>query len=697
MANVEALNQLKLKVSPHLLTETEAGHFVAKNPLHKTYLQLGGDEKALLQMLDGERTVGDILQVYYETKGSLPFKTLYNLIAALHLKHFFADEPSELLDELVGGDARKKNRWMVFISGIFVNIPPLQILKYLSPLFIIFCNPFVQGAILVDFLVFLFTASPVHHVNVFQVSGSYVNGILLAYGSLIALLSLRAVFRAAAVWAAGCDVNAIGIRILPGLIYLDANTDDIVMAGRKQTARMQLSGLMSPLLGASSYGIASVFMPSPPGAALLVQFMAVLLLFIQASPHFRSDLVCLLDALFKIPQLDRHAQSYLRKKFFSRIFSKESVVEKNEKFLIVLSTFGFMWLYGGFLMFTSSVADQAYFLVRDFKPASHTDKIAMGFLAANLIFPILVFISFFTVMLATNIYHSLSNIIRRSRLQNKRRLGSAEFSQDEALSLFAQNPIFAQHTLEEQKELAGLVKSSTYKPGETVIVQGEPGDAFYVILEGTVEVVHEELSGVEKHLDFLTDGDSFGEIALLEHVTRTATVRAVKPTRVLRLEKEPFERFVADSEEKRKRLTDWIRFYSKLHKSPLFHEMSPGQMLQIMEKVSKQPAHQGDVIIHQGETGDKFYIIASGQFQVSHQKNGAEEIITSLGEGDYFGDVALLKGVKRTATVRALTDGVLFTLTSGDFLDVVRRNLQFGLLLENVAEARLAKAGNRKN
>ena len=104
MANVEALNQLKLKTAPYILKETEPGHFVAKNPRNYTYVQLNENEKALFQMLDGSRTVGDILQFHYETKGTLPFKTLYNLIASLHLKQFFEDEPSEFLNELVGKD-----------------------------------------------------------------------------------------------------------------------------------------------------------------------------------------------------------------------------------------------------------------------------------------------------------------------------------------------------------------------------------------------------------------------------------------------------------------------------------------------------------------------------------------------------------------------------------------------------------------
>ena len=76
---------------------------------------------------------------------------------------------------------------------------------------------------------------------------------------------------------------------------------------------------------------------------------------------------------------------------------------------------------------------------------------------------------------------------------------------------------------------------STAPAGEEVIVQGEHGDRFFLIEDGEVEVFE---NGVFRRNE--GPGESFGEIALLHDVPRTATVRATAPTRLLALEREQF-------------------------------------------------------------------------------------------------------------------------------------------------------------
>jgi CRP-like cAMP-binding protein len=76
-----------------------------------------------------------------------------------------------------------------------------------------------------------------------------------------------------------------------------------------------------------------------------------------------------------------------------------------------------------------------------------------------------------------------------------------------------------------------------YKDGEVIIHQGSTGDSMYVIQGGRVEVVQHSDSGEEQHLAFLERGDFFGEMAVFEKETRSATVRASGEARVLRIDK----------------------------------------------------------------------------------------------------------------------------------------------------------------
>jgi ABC-2 type transport system ATP-binding protein len=76
--------------------------------------------------------------------------------------------------------------------------------------------------------------------------------------------------------------------------------------------------------------------------------------------------------------------------------------------------------------------------------------------------------------------------------------------------------------------------------GQTLVRQGEIGDRFYVIVNGSVEVIRTEPDGTERQLAVLGRGDVFGEIALIRHQPRNATVRALTPCLLLTLDQQPF-------------------------------------------------------------------------------------------------------------------------------------------------------------
>jgi CRP-like cAMP-binding protein len=72
-----------------------------------------------------------------------------------------------------------------------------------------------------------------------------------------------------------------------------------------------------------------------------------------------------------------------------------------------------------------------------------------------------------------------------------------------------------------------------------VVTQGDPGDAFYVIARGEVEIVAADAVG-ERRMRTLGEGEYFGELALLGDAPRSATVRTLQPTELLRLGRDDF-------------------------------------------------------------------------------------------------------------------------------------------------------------
>jgi CRP-like cAMP-binding protein len=96
-------------------------------------------------------------------------------------------------------------------------------------------------------------------------------------------------------------------------------------------------------------------------------------------------------------------------------------------------------------------------------------------------------------------------------------------------------PVFAPLPLATTEGLARRLKSIDVSAGTDVITQGQAGDRFYLIADGEVEIWQDGVL-----LRRQGPGESFGEIALLRQVPRTATVRASRDTHLLAVDREPF-------------------------------------------------------------------------------------------------------------------------------------------------------------
>jgi CRP-like cAMP-binding protein len=89
-------------------------------------------------------------------------------------------------------------------------------------------------------------------------------------------------------------------------------------------------------------------------------------------------------------------------------------------------------------------------------------------------------------------------------------------------------------------------------------------------------------------------------------------------------------------------------------------------------------------ILRAGDVGDRFYVIADGDVEVQ-----AGATIRHEGPGEYFGEIALLRDLPRTATVVAVTDGLLYALSREDFLRAVTGHARSAGAARSVTEARM--------
>ncbi len=107
---------------------------------------------------------------------------------------------------------------------------------------------------------------------------------------------------------------------------------------------------------------------------------------------------------------------------------------------------------------------------------------------------------------------------------------------------------------------------------------------------------------------------------------------------------------------------------ARLQGVPLFAQLDGDLLAALAQRLAVERYPAGDVIVNEGEPGDKLYVIHKGQAEVlAYDPAGNQRHLAVLREGDYFGEVALLYDVPRTATIRALTPVQLFSLSKEDF------------------------------
>jgi CRP-like cAMP-binding protein/tetratricopeptide (TPR) repeat protein len=111
-----------------------------------------------------------------------------------------------------------------------------------------------------------------------------------------------------------------------------------------------------------------------------------------------------------------------------------------------------------------------------------------------------------------------------------------------------------------------------------------------------------------------------------------------------------------------------------LDRIPVLSKLTLEQSVLLANRLKVVEFKPGQIVMHMGEMGDTFYIIETGEVEVlAPDVKGAPNVLNRLGSGDFFGEIALLRAVPRTATIRVVSPTRLLALSREDFDDVLAR------------------------
>ena len=118
-----------------------------------------------------------------------------------------------------------------------------------------------------------------------------------------------------------------------------------------------------------------------------------------------------------------------------------------------------------------------------------------------------------------------------------------------------------------------------------------------------------------------------------------------------------------------------------IKKIPLFRECSNAELIKIANIMSKVSFNAGDVVFKKGDAGNAFFLIREGEVEVlaSPGDKKVEEVVTLIGPGDLFGEMALVEKEPRSATVRVKTDAKLWRIKKEYFEDLMKQDHELAL------------------
>lgn len=221
------------------------------------------------------------------------------------------------------------------------------------------------------------------------------------------------------------------------------------------------------------------------------------------------------------------------------------------------------------------------------------------------------------------------------------------------------NMVFSELNPSQMESMVLAFDRIKVKSGIDLIVQGTPGDFFYVVETGS--------------FDFIVNGrkvgqcgacGSFGELALLYDTKRAATVRCTGTATVFALNRDTFKGTLSnDVQTSSNEITETLR------KVPIFKEyLRLDEIQRIADVLELVKYPEGSEIIRKGDVGTTFYIIKEGTVLCKDIGSGTPPISdVELSAGRYFGERALISNDPRAATVVATTDMTLLSLNGENF------------------------------
>jgi CRP-like cAMP-binding protein/Zn-dependent protease len=651
--------------------------YVLGNPRDIIHYQFPPPEMELIRLMDGTRTVKEIVLERFQESGDLELAEVAELVRTLYTANFldrrYVDTDKAVQAALNPITARRQKA-RTFARSLTIewnNANALVKWLYDHGLKLFFKRPVqVVSAALAAAGVVAFVLDA--RSNHFNLAG---RSLAIAFVALIVLdyfmVFVHEIGHALILIHHGRRIRSAGFQIYFGSPAFFVDSTDGLMLDRKTQIWGSFAGPYAQMIVAAISALVALAVPHWFLSETLYRYAVLnyIVILMNLIPLLELDGYWLLTDLIQVPDLRPKSLSFVRNDFLHKLRSRERLT-RQEWGLTAYAIVG--TIFTVFSFYTSYFYWKTIFggLIARLWNGGLVTRVILLALAVYVLGP-----------MVRGLLNFIRSVVRRLRAVWRRVRFRLETKwRVEAAQLIDGLPMFHELPVEVLNDLAGRVRLRSYPRGAAVFRQGDQADAFYVVRRGNVQVVEEDSeTGVQRVLTTLGRGQSFGELALMKESPRTATVRAAEGTELFEVERATFDRLLADMID----VPDFaptLQQTAELGQLKCFSHLDSQELSELLEQGEWITLSPGEELMRQGEPGDAFFAIGSGQVEII--RDG--QVVDRQGAGTYVGEIALLFDMPRTATVVAYTPIRAFRLDRKGFDRLVADSFRKGSLATNL-------------
>ncbi len=268
---------------------------------------------------------------------------------------------------------------------------------------------------------------------------------------------------------------------------------------------------------------------------------------------------------------------------------------------------------------------------------------------------------------------------------------SAEFDNAEQTiaTVFPKTPLFSDLQPMQLEALVRRAELFELAAGETLFSQGDASEGLFVVADGAVAVISEGPPRVQ--LSRLEAGEFFGEIGLIAHEPRRATVQAVEDAEIIKISLDAIGDLI---EQEPRVLQVLLRFLRErlidhlVVTSPLFEPFAGDDRTTLAQRFKFLEVEAGATLVEQGGRAAGLFVLLAGRAEVVRDDDGQSRRLATLQTGDLFGEMSLLTQEPAVATVRSTQKCFVLEMPAAAFREVIMTHPQVLMFVGDLADQR---------